>query len=263
MPLINKDLKNISPSLVEKLDNIPNYTQRSLITSLVDTFTSANEREVKLVEQHTTAINTVVNKYEKILNITTFKPPIPLKLSIQIFNPTFTSLIEVEKLYEEDFITAQENEIIIKNNTETLDAVVKYLEKVGLHAKVYRYPNTRSTIKKEFEAEWYKEIKETFITNFSINRHVYLPKHLSEIYEKIKKQYNEHFIKEKEVEVLKAKETENLLAVKREAILIAHTCIKYNIDPVTVTIRSDLNARLIEMGFIPDSVLNDIAKEIF
>ena len=175
-------------------------------------------------------------------------------------------LASVEEIYKNDLITAQLNEKIVEQNEKTVKAIITTMELAGIVRSYEVFKNSRSKTKITVDAGWVKEVKKIPIKSDRNSWTSGTKDYLDQMYATCLRKLKELKLKEQaekdrlEGERVVKEQLEK--AAKIEAVLIAHACIKFNINPMEVSTREMLDEKLLSMGEVPYSVMELVRKEL-
>lgn len=268
---LNHQTNYLTQQHIEALDALMtnNYEFRYGFEQLIKGMTNAinnKEAAINALKKEQAAI---IEKYENIINIKKLTQPKLFQLRTFNINPADYASIPltiVEKTYDEDLLVADQNEIIINDNTKVIDNVVKTMELSGIAKSVTKFKSARSSTKITVDAEWYAELKREFISNYNPAATNYRKTTLVSLRINLVSAINK--ANEDKAKLLREKSIQEERQAKfekekqQEAIIIAHTCINFKLDPLKITSRNELDKALIEMGHVPDSVINALKQEL-
>ncbi len=270
MPNIeNRKTDFLTNELVEGLDMAQelDYYMKNGIDYVARGIKSAVEKNRKLVEQHKIEKAALIEKYEGMISVRALQQIKPFQLKNYISNvrDNAFSLRIMENFvtyYNLDLLVAEENEQILKHNTEVIDTIANTMMTAGISKTVIKYKSTRSSTKISVDAEWWKELKENYHSNHFSAKGQFTKTSLDEIYKMVLLE-KQIYDSDKLANAAKLeKENQEAKAKQQEAILIAHTCIKFNFDPITIATRSELDTALINIGEVPASVIETLKREL-
>jgi hypothetical protein len=274
MPAI-KETKtfNMTQELLEGMDmaNELDYYMKNAVEYMSRGIKGAVEQKRKTALLHQAEKEALIAKYEGITNVKKLQTITMFSLQNKLLEARgsqFDMVLmgKLETLYHEYQKIAEQNEIIILHNTEVIDAVVKTMTTAGIEKVIYKFKSARSSVKVAVDAEWWKELKENYVSKYYTSYEQYTKKKLDEVYNQIlieKATFDAANLKAKqEHDAIAEKEAKAVKAKQQEAILIAHTCIRFNFDIAKVTNIQELDQALIQIGEIPSSVLDALKKEL-
>lgn len=211
---------------------------------------------------------TIIDKYEGIVNIKKLAFPRGFKLYTYkgLADTTKLNLSVLKEEYEKDLIIAEENEKVLIENTKIIGSVIKTMELSGIDKSITKYKTARSSTKITVDATWFSELKNLYHSDFNPSSFSYkkmaLDAWYSQLTAMVSKAQKEALIiketEEKQKDLLLKQEKEKQI----EAIIIAHTCILYHLDPLKITSREELDKALIELGHVPNSVIQALKLEL-
>lgn len=161
------------------------------------------------------------------------------------------------------------NAAVSLHNQKVFNAAKNFLIRLGFKEKVYVTKRSKRT---EEEAQWLTELKTMTPVKPSSTGYGYCSTINSRIAE-INRTKNEEAAKKRaeqaqlekelaEQKAIKDKEVAIAKSAKQEILLIAHTCIKYDIPIDEVNTLEELDKKLISLGHVPASVMKDMLAEI-
>lgn len=271
MPLISLTTLYVKDTLVKQLDDANKnvyiqYGFENIIKGIAQLQTSLEQAEAK----HLAEEESLIKKYEGIIGVRKLRLLKSFNLNSTLYDPKFThGFLPIEVQYEKDKLIAIENEEIIKTNTEIINQVAQTMELAGIGKTTLKHATSRSKTKTSFPATWWLELTSLYPSTWNNIHPLWNLKGLEADYAFLRKQYELYLIdlKQKEVENAKEKQAKEFReqlekAKQQEAILIAHTCLRYALDPSKVTTRLELDSLLIEKGEIPDSIIEALKNEL-
>lgn len=258
---------NLSSSVLENLNTAAeDYYLKQALYYIGESYKNLEKEKQSSKIAHDKALSTLVeqNKAEsKIQPFIAVKPYALFKLR-GTWAPKDGFDI-VEETYKNDLLLVAENEEIIKKNTEIIDSVVKALEIVGLEKVCYKYPRVNSKSKIAITSEWYKELVTKSVNNYYLQG--YSETGLKQVVNDLKRTYDTYIaniaVEEKQKLEKEAQELAKKAILQREAVLVAHACVKYNFNPLEVLTREALDEKLVEKGLLPSKILQDLEFELF
>jgi len=259
-------MKNLSESQLGKLDETASdyYLKQALhyIAEAHFAKVSILEREKK---SHEAEVAKLVQKQQAENKIQPFLSNVQYKLYElkKTWKPEHGNTI-LNETYNEDLLLVAQNLEILTKNTEIINNVVKALEIVGLEKTTYKYLRANAKTKTAVTSEWYLELVNK-CANLN-NTRGYSKDDLTRIYHELCRMHLDYQQRktqtEKELEVQAYKEAQSKEALQREAVLVAHACLKHGFNPLEITTRDLLDVKLQEKGLVPSKVLQDLEFEL-
>lgn len=164
---------------------------------------------------------------------------------------------DLNALKEDAEAIDKSNQVVKEHNQKVFNAAKNYLIRLGFKENVN--VTKRGKIVQE-EAAWLTELRQQVPTapksgKDGITSLGYMIQTLSqEIYEAKK-------LAEKAADEIAQKAAQEK-AARQEVLLIAHTCLKYEINIEEVSTLAELDAKLISMGLIPESIKKEMLLDI-
>lgn len=227
----------------------------------------ALEKKEQVIEDYTKQVTELKSQLEDATKLTKLKTVQPFTISYFVSSLTSNKFsAQAIQAYEEKYVQhlaiAAENELVIKHNTQVLNNLVKMFELIGLSTTITKYKTASSKTKITVDAEWWRELKESYISEHHPSYRLYITAEVERINTIARKEISSYFDQVKKQEELRSQELSKEKEARREAIVIAHTCLKFSLDPLEIATRGELDAALIERGYVPQNVINDLIKEL-
>lgn len=268
MSMTNNSLhKQLTESQVNKLDQAAsNYYLKQALYYIAEAHASNVATEERNKKTYDDSLAKLVEKQQAENKIQPFLSCV--KYELYELGKTWKpedGLHVVEEAYKRDKLLVEKNLETLTKNSEIINNVVKALEIVGLEKTTYKYLRANAKTKTAVTSEWYLELVNK-CANLSFPKG-YSENDLTKTYQEFHRRYLDYKNKQSELEKEKieadlreAKLKENL---QREAVLVAHACIKYSLSPLEVTTREILDKKLEEKGLLPSKVIQDLEFELF
>lgn len=269
MPLIPEQrTNNLTDDQLKKLDGLANNSElRYGFDYLFKGITNGLYQKDQKIAQLELDKTKLVEKYEGMINIKKLMLVQPYKTwNFNLSDVSKVDIVALNSAYQADLLTVVENEKAIQNNTEVITTVIKMMDSIGIPKQITKFKSPRSSVRITVDAEWYVQIRDSFVSAFSGNVNLYKKASLDNLYAEIVKKrsvIDEQLRKEQEIKDKAAAEHAYFEKKRQQdAIIIAHTCLRYGIDVNLVSSREDLDKILIEKGEVPDSVIQNLMKEL-